>query len=281
MDEGARPDGPAAGDRAYDEDLELHLETLIEVCEAQRDIIDSLATALDAHRQVGFDRARDRQVFAHEVATPLTAIIGLLEILERDPTDPGETAEVVRRSLRQAENLRNMIHDFVALGDDVDVNVRRAAMSWVDVGELVADVLDSTAHRLGDHQVTIAVDDALMIRTVPSRVRQVLVNLVVNAAKHAPASSQVDIVARREPGQVVFEVLDRGPGIEPEELEAVFEAFRQGRGGAEAGGSGIGLYLVRRLAGSLGGVAALLPRPGGGTVARVTLPQKRREDVAE
>src|SRR4051812_48895092 len=192
--ESASSDTPAAEGDVYSQDLELHLETLIEVCEAQRDIIESLAGALDAPRQVRGDQVRERQVFAHEVATPLTAIIGLLEMLERGPLDAAETAEVVRRSLRQADHLRHMIQDFVTLGDDVSVDVRRAPMTWVDVGELVTDVLVSTAHRLTGHHTTVAVDDGLSIRTVPSRVRQVLVNLLVNAGKHAPGGSQIDVV---------------------------------------------------------------------------------------
>ena len=79
-------------------------------------------------------------------------------------------------------------------------------------------------------------------------------------------------------GTLVLEVADRGPGLRGVPPEVLFEAFARGDSDDDEPGQGVGLYVVRMLARSLGGEATVAERPGGGTTARVTLPQRRIED---
>jgi signal transduction histidine kinase len=105
----------------------------------------------------------------------------------------------------------------------------------------------------------------------PEMLRAVLLNLTINAcqaADHAPV--EIDIVP--SPGSCRLSVSDRGPGIPPEIRERIFEPFFTTR----AGGTGLGLAIVKRLMEVQGGTVVLTERPGGGTVAELTVPLARQ-----
>jgi two-component system osmolarity sensor histidine kinase EnvZ len=101
-------------------------------------------------------------------------------------------------------------------------------------------------------------------------VRRAIANLVDNALRYA--GEPIEIEARREPDGAAIEVRDRGPGIPAAEVERMKRPFTRlddARSGAS--GSGLGLAIVERVARAHGGALELLPRPGGGLVARLTL----------
>ena len=114
--------------------------------------------------------------------------------------------------------------------------------------------------------------------------RRALVNLIENAYKYGGAAPQVRLALRHEGADLVVEVLDRGPGIPPADLERVKQAFTRldvARGSADGsvdsaqGGSGLGLAIVERVARQHRGSLTLLPRDGGGLCARLRLPLAR------
>ena len=262
-----------------EENATAQIESLIELVEAQRVTIDALRAAVAGHHASRRDRARARKAFAHEVATPLTAVLGLLELLADGGLDPDGVSAIVERATRQAMHLRTTVEEFLDAPAEQLVPISRAPMAVIAVADLVQDVVDGVAGGIGDGGVDTEVPSGLQMATVPSRLRQILTNLVVNARRHG-GDARVTISVSRAAGSIVFDVVDRGPGVPPDLVEALFEPFVQGPDGAARGGVGLGLYLVRRLTGSLGGVVSLLPGPEGGTVARVVLPQQRDEDGA-
>jgi two-component system, OmpR family, sensor kinase len=98
-------------------------------------------------------------------------------------------------------------------------------------------------------------------------------NLIENALIHTPPGTFVTVSVRREGGDAVLEVADRGPGIRPEMRERVFERFARGGGDSTAnGGSGLGLAIVRAVSAAHGGHVAVLDAEGGGARFVVTLP---------
>jgi signal transduction histidine kinase len=98
-------------------------------------------------------------------------------------------------------------------------------------------------------------------------------NLIENALRYG--GGQAEVVLRTVPGAIEIDVLDRGPGIEVSERERVFEPFYRARGASESsGGVGLGLSLVRQIALQHGGHVHCLARDGGGSVFRVTLPNR-------
>ena len=103
-----------------------------------------------------------------------------------------------------------------------------------------------------------------------SRIEQVLDNLLANALEVAPPGSTIDVTAARAHGWIEVRVLDRGPGMSPDEIARAFDRFW--RAGANEAGFGLGLAIVQRLVHADGGEIDLRPRAGGGLEAIVRLP---------
>ena len=106
------------------------------------------------------------------------------------------------------------------------------------------------------------------------RLRQLLLALLDNAVRYSSAGGSVEVRVAADGGRLQVDVLDRGIGIPPEELPLVLERHFRGRAARRhrADGSGLGLPIARALAQAHGGTLALMPREGGGTCARLTLP---------
>jgi signal transduction histidine kinase len=104
------------------------------------------------------------------------------------------------------------------------------------------------------------------------RIRQVVFNLVSNAVKFTPREGRIDVSARLDDGQVEIAVADTGPGIASEDLETIFEEFKQATDGKRAEGTGLGLPLSRRLVELHGGRLWVESEPGRGSTFRFTLP---------
>src|SRR5262249_49863256 len=110
-------------------------------------------------------------------------------------------------------------------------------------------------------------------------IRQVLLNLLNNAAKYSPPDLPIDLHLDARDDGLEFHVLDRGPGVRPEELNLIFESFYRSPGTArKATGKGIGLAVCRRLVQGLGGTIVAQVRPGGGFDIGVVLPHSLIED---
>lgn len=211
------------------------------------------------------------RVIVHELANPLTVILAALETLQSPELEAGTARDLATRALRQAEHMAEMLRDFREGGVRANTlgDGRRRQVQLV---MLIRDAVDTVGPMAGA-RIVIGVDEEFRMWTVPSRLRQILVNLIANASKHATVGP-ISVDARMAENAVHIDVLDRGPGLPAGDPEALFQLFRQGES-ATAGGMGVGLHVVRELAQSLGGSVQLLSREGGGTIARVLLPQRR------
>ncbi len=257
-----------------------NVSALLELCDVQQHTIDRLQRALAEHEETEADRHMLKRMLAHELRTPLAAVIGTLHTLALPALDDEKREDFRTRALRQAEQLNDLIDDILTMSDPHSAAVERAPQEWVAVEQLVDDVRIQISETVDTDRLVAELPDGLMIRTVPGRVRQILVNLLVNAAKFGPDGTPVRLVATRLDDRMVFEVVDEGPGIDPETADSLFEAFRRGEQTAgDVEGVGLGLYLVRNLARSLAGTVSLVSREPQGLLVRVELPQKRLEDA--
>ena len=136
----------------------------------------------------------------------------------------------------------------------------------------LAMMLDEIAGRYGDKVCRLAGAD-FRLPVHPEPLRRAIVNLIENALRHAGHAAPVELALSREEESAVIAVLDRGPGIPPHEVERLKQPFMRGEAARTgAGGAGLGLSIVDRIARAHRGRLELLPRTGGGLAARIVLP---------
>ncbi len=238
---------------------------LATVAVALNGMLDRLGTALRQERAAHERLRRFLADASHELRTPLTAVMGYLE-LWRQGGGRGE-AEMEAGWVAahgQARRMASLVDGLLALAR---VEEGGASASLLDLRRILKETADeepNSAVRWPE------VAPPVMIMANADAVARAVRNLVGNAVKFGPPDGPVEVSLRREDGWAVFEVADRGPGIDPQDLPHVFERFY--RGPSERPGSGLGLAIVAAVAQAGGGTAEVLPRPGGGSIARLRLP---------
>jgi len=189
---------------------------------------------------------------AHELRNPLAGILAALENLNREVTSP-DLAPRLGLLRQEAERVVHRLNDYLAAS-------RHAPEPPVptDVGELVGDLLSLLRYQAPSSvDLKENVEEGLRCLLPQGRVRQALMNLVVNSL-HALGSTPgtVEVIARGEEGGLELEVRDDGPGFPEEILDLAGQPFRTGR----SSGTGLGLAMVQRLASDLGGTMTITNR---------------------
>jgi len=244
-------------------------------------LVDRLHRSLEELRQSNRLKEDFVAAVSHELRTPLTSIQGCLATLRR--TDV-ELDEEVRRSLlevahRQSGRLRRLIEDLLVVSR-LESGEESATLDEVRIDRLVGLFVDELDTRDGEHRVRTDVPEGLApVHTDGDRLYQILANLVGNARKYAPAGTTITVTARHSRDATILSVADQGPGIPPDHRERIFDRFYQVDRSStrRAGGVGLGLYLCRRLADTIG-AEVLLERTGpSGSVFTVRLPDMAGE----
>lgn len=203
---------------------------------------------------------------SHELRTPLTAMTALLENLADQvvPADPQHLAA----ALEEAQRLGRLVEDLLQLSR-LEAGVVDLDRQDVALRALVEDSVAQVRATGRDGDVAIDVADDLVVAGDPARLRQLLVNVVDNAARHAPAETPVRLAAGTTDGSWWLEVADDGGGVAPEDRERVFERF----GTDGAGGTGLGLAVARWVAQLHDGTLRFLdPESGHGARLRLEVP---------
>ncbi len=204
---------------------------------------------------------------SHEVRTPLTSIIGFLSLI-RDETMPLETAErveVLDALGDQAEDINYLIEDLL-YGTLVDAARVRVSLAPTPVGPLVQEVANRT---IRERPPSVEGPELIALAD-PSRLRQVIRNLLTNADRYG--GDNVRVVLSEEDDRVVISVMDDGEGVAPEHQESIFALYNDGADRDRPSGSiGVGLTMSRRLAEAMGG-DLVYKRQDSWTVFELTLP---------
>jgi signal transduction histidine kinase len=220
-------------------------------------------------------RSRFYAAMSHELRTPINAIIGyntlILDGIFGDVAPRQE--EGLRRAQRAAEHLMELVNDVLDLAK-IEAGRIEIQVEPTRLARVVDELLDTVRPMAEEHgtRMDTAMKGDCPVQTDPRRVRQILLNLLSNAAKFG-AGGTVTITCMRTGGGVAVEVRDRGPGIPPEEHERIFEEFVQLGGADGSGGTGLGLPISRRLATLLGGSLTVQSAPGEGSTFRLELPE--------
>ena len=209
---------------------------------------------------------------SHQLRTPLTALrLRLEQAQELVPSDASVLADTLDASRAEADRLQEMVEQLLALARleggstaTMSVNASEIVRDRIEMWEsLAAERGVRIVGRIAEHASCAVIDGAL---------EQIVDNYIDNALTVAPEGSEIVVSVVRSENHVVIDVIDAGPGLQPEQRDKAFERFWRGAATTNSAGTGLGLAIVLQLATASGGTAELLPRSDGssGLVARVT-----------
>lgn len=224
------------------------------------------------------DLARTQNNFllavTHELRTPIAAIKLQLQTLARPDLDTEQRETLRIRAIKDADRLA-LLTDKVLLATSAEEGLMALNKYELDVMELLGMVMERARTNVAkEHTLSLQGPDSLRVKSDQQALQSIAENLVENAAKYAPAGTRIDLLVERGREGWRFSVTDEGSGIPAEERERIFEKFY--RGGREetrmAKGTGLGLYIVKRLSQALGGTVVVKERAPHGTIFTASFP---------
>jgi signal transduction histidine kinase len=220
------------------------------------------------------------QHVSYELRSPLTNIIGFTELLQTPSF--GELNERQREYLdhigTSSSVLLTIVNDILDLAT-VDAGIMELEIDDVPIAETVAAAAERIADRLREHDIGLKVDLARSIgsfRGDANRIRQVLFNLLSNAANYAPEGSTILLKAMRKNAEIIFSVHDDGPGMPKDVLDTVFKRFQPRPNGGRRRGAGLGLSIVKSFVELHGGSVEIDTAAGRGTTVVCRFPVEAR-----
>ncbi|MFL5814958.1 MAG: ATP-binding protein [Bdellovibrionia bacterium] len=252
---------------------------------SSRDVTDRVK----AHESLQFAKERaetaDRMksefldIAAHELKTPLTPLIVLLQLAERQiKSGKGISEEIWRRVENQVEQLKVLVNDLLDVG-----RLERGSFTLhfktVNITELVSEILQNFRDQAVKREIRLRMPDrAIQAEVDPVRITQVVSNIIENAIKYTPESSPIDVVLWPVSDQRVrMSISDKGPGIPKKVQEAIFSRFFRVKSDATArhSGLGLGLYICRLILELHGGAIRVASEVGAGATFEIEFPVKR------
>ncbi|GEM_PF-2818729 len=296
--------------RELNADLEHKVETRVQELTNERNRLNLALRDLAVARDHALEASRAKSAFlanmSHELRTPLNAIIGYSEMLEEDAADLGvsEITSDLHKIHTAGKHLLSLINDVLDLSK-IEAGKMDLHLESFDVAGLVDEVLVTVGPMLERRHNTLVLEQSALVGSIHAdvtKVRQILVNLLSNAAKftengtitlrvvssHDPEqtsnASDSSIAELRsangatddsQPATVIFEVHDTGIGMSKTQIERLFQAFNQADSSTtrKYGGTGLGLAISRHFCRMMGGDIRVTSTEGVGSVFRVTLPE--------
>ncbi len=208
---------------------------------------------------------------AHEIRNPLASMSGSIQILRQELPLSAEQAQLMDIVLRESERLNTTIRSFLAYA-----RPQRFQIARFDVRGALNDaalLLRNSAEVCEGHVIDVdAPDGALWYEADENQIKQIVWNLATNGLRAMPHGGRLKLVAARETSSegIVLTVHDEGIGIQPDELDGLFQPFH----GSFAKGSGLGLAIVHRIVTDYHGEIQVSSKPGVGTTVSVRLPAR-------
>ena len=208
---------------------------------------------------------------SHDLRTPLTAIKVAVENL-RGELAPGERVSQADAAITELNRLTRLFQDILDMAriDAAGITIDR---QWVEAADVVDAAVAQVQHTLQGHPVRVDADADLSVEVDPRLTSVALSHLLENAAQYSPADGEIVVVARVERDGLHISVTDHGPGLDPGELDHLFERFYRGRAARHATfGTGMGLSITRGLLAAAGGRVWAENVPGAGARFSIVVP---------
>jgi two-component system, OmpR family, sensor kinase len=246
--------------------------------EAER-LISAINQLLERLEHASAAQQRFVSEAAHELRTPLAVLRSGLEVTLQRPRDAAESRLALEQAMAEVERLCVMAEDLLALARlDAEPAAERAP---VDLAKIAAEasamaqtLAESRRQVFAQHFDCTDADGtrrAIIVRGGAADLRRLMLNLLDNAVKFTPERGRIEFDVSAEGSAAVLSVRDSGPGIDPRDLDHVFEPFYRSRS-ADGAGSGLGLALSREIVRRHGGDIRAANRAGGGCEIQVRLP---------
>jgi len=212
----------------------------------------------------------------HELRSPIAAVKLQLQTLERPSLAPEQRAALQAQALTEVDRLA-LLTDKVLLAARASEATPRLELQEVAVMALMRDVLERARTQLApDHRLELQGPDDFTVQSDPEALRSIADNLIENAAKYAPQGTTIRLDVERGREGWRLSVSDEGPGVPASEHDLIFRQFY--RSGSEetrsAKGTGLGLYIVQRLAQGLGGAVQVRDRVPHGAIFAASFPNR-------
>ena len=218
---------------------------------------------------------------SHDLRSPLTAILGYVELLDRVGTLNATQQDFVKRVQASVHNITNLVDELLNLGRiEAGFDARRES---VRLEQLFRLSIESLQNRMTDRQQTLLVevpDEMPPMMANPVQMRQVIDNLLGNAHKYTPDGGTITFRAGVKQNQIVFQVVDNGIGIPAVDLPYIFDKFyRASNSGSKSSGTGLGLAIVKTIVENHHGRIWVESTQGVGSTFTVLLPLSDKTGV--
>ena len=212
---------------------------------------------------------------SHDLKTPLTAIRVAVENL-RDDLPAIDRRDQAGAAIVELDRLNRLFQDILDMAR-IDAEAIHVERQWVTPADVVDAAAAHVRHALNGRRVQIRADGETAVEIDPRVASVALSHLLENAAHYSPADREIAIEASAEPDGLRVSVSDRGPGLDPGELDHLFERFYRGRTARQlASGSGLGLAITRGLLTAVGGRVWAENLPDAGARFTIVIPGRRR-----
>jgi two-component system OmpR family sensor kinase len=208
---------------------------------------------------------------AHELRTPLAVLRSGLEVTLQRPRGAEESRVALEQAMGEVERLCSMAEDLLALARlEAEPAAERTP---VDLSEIAAEasVMAQTLAEARHQELASDAHKGIIVQGSAGDLRRVVLNLLDNAVKFTPAGGRIEIGVSAQGPTALLSVRDSGPGIDPRDLDYIFDPFYRSRS-ASGAGSGLGLALSREIVRRHGGVIQAANRTAGGCEIQVRLP---------
>jgi two-component system OmpR family sensor kinase len=210
---------------------------------------------------------------SHELRTPVASVRAYAELFRRGgDRHPEDLPRLMTRIEAEASRMGVLVEDLLLL-TRLDQG-RPLQMAPVDLGAVAGDAVEAARTIEPDRPLALNVEGSIEVMGDKDRLRQVIDNLLTNVRTHTPAGAGATVSVRLAGERALIEVVDSGPGIDPEDAERIFERFFRSdpSRSRDRGGSGLGLSIVGAITTAHGGIASASNRFGAGAVFTIDLP---------
>lgn len=210
---------------------------------------------------------------SHELRTPIAAVSAYAELFELGAKlRPDDLQRAMTGIVRETGRMRGLAADLLALARLDDP--QGVAPQRVDLAAIASDAVDAASAVDPARPIELREADPAVVQGDATSLRQLLDNLLANVRTHTPPGTHIDVTVATEHSQVVLTVDDGGPGVEEEQLTAMFERFWRADAARArtAGGSGLGLAIVLAIVQRHGGAVVASRSPLGGLRVTVSIP---------